>query len=106
MFRIRIRTPLIAALLALGLGLSSAYAASVEISRHVPAGLTINVLPIEASADVDGDSRVDRYDLIAVAKKLGTRPARGETADINHDGIIDVVDLAIVARYFGLEAQI
>ena len=87
------------------LGLGIAYGASVEISSSVPGGVTINIVPIQASADVNGDGIVDRRDLAAVTRKLGTHPAGRAREDINHDGTIDIIDLTIIAQYFGQRVQ-
>ena len=88
-------------MLALGLGIASATPG--EISRSVPGSITINVVSIEALADVDGNGIVDQRDLMAVTGRLGTPAAPGEPEDVNRDGIIDVLDLAVIARFLGLE---
>lgn len=82
-----------------------AYAASVQVSRPIPSGITVNVLSIQALADIDGNGIVDDLDLEAIRAKLGTRPNGILPEAINHDGIVDLFDLAIVARYFGLEVS-
>ena len=82
-----------------------AYAASVQVSRPIPSDITVNVLSIQALADIDGNGIVDDLDLEAIRAKLGTRPNGILPEDINHDGIVDLFDLAIVARYFGLEVS-
>ena len=87
------------------LGLGIAYGASVENSSSVPGGVTINIVPIQASADVNGDGIVDRGDLAAVTRKLGTHPAGRARENINHDGAIDIIDLTIIAQYFGQRVQ-
>ena len=96
-------TTLVIAMLVLVLGLSISYATSAQIFRPVPGSITINLVPIEELADIDGNGKVDHRDLVAVARVLNTRPASDMREDINHDGIIDVFDLAIVARYLGRE---
>lgn len=90
-------------LIALGLGI--AYATSAQVSRSVPGGITVNIIPIQSLADIHGDGKVDHQDLMAVIGGLHTRPAGGATEDINHDRTVDVLDLAIVARYFGREVD-
>ena len=103
---IAIKTVLIPSLLVFAVGLGIAYGTSAEISRDIPAITVINVISLADLADIDGDGKVDRRDLMAIATKLNTRPAEDAREDINHDGAIDVSDLAIVARYFKREAQV
>ena len=81
------------------------YAASVQFSRPIPSTITVNVISIQALADIDGSGIVDDLDLEAIRAKLGTRPDGFLPEDINHDGIVDLFDLAIVARYFGLQVS-
>ena len=92
--------------LALVLGLGIAYASSTEPSRSVPGSITINFVPIQASADINCDGIIDGQDLMAIAGLLNTQPAGNASGDVNGDGAIDVFDLAIAARHFGLEVQI
>ncbi len=47
------------------------------------------------SADVNGDSRVNLLDLVAVASSFGTAGA-GNPADVNADGHVDLSDLLAV----------
>ena len=114
----KIKTALIIALSILVLALGIAYATSVEISREVPGGITINniIPPTPTSeppkgdpderADIDGNGVIDFRDLQAIARKLNTHPASGMDEDVNQDGTIDVLDLAIAARFLGQEVQI
>ena len=87
------------------LGLSIAHATSVTISRPVPGGITVYVVPTEVLADIDGSGVVDQKDLMAISRKLGLLSGPDAVEDINRDGAVDVLDLAIVARYFGLEVR-
>ena len=52
--------------------------------------------------DVDGNRIVDQRDLMAVNRRLDTPAAPGEPEDVNRDGIIDVLDVAVIARFLGL----
>ena len=97
---------MIAAVCLLAFGLGIQYASSAEISRSVPGRITINFLTIQASADIDGNGVVDHRGLMVMAAKLNTYPAGKSREDINHDGLIDVLDLAIVAQYFGQRVEI
>ena len=96
----------IVTVLALVLSLGIAYANSTDISRSVPGSITINYLPIQATADINCDGTIDSQDLRAVAGLLNTHPAGVVREDVNDDGAIDVIDLAIVARHFGQEVEI
>ena len=102
-WKVPTKAALVIVVLACALGLSIPYAASASISRPVGGSGTINILPIQASADVDGNGIVDGQDLLAVARKLNTVPAGHAREDVNRDSVIDVIDLAIVARYSGQE---
>ena len=86
-----------------GLGVSVAYGGASEISRSMPGSVTINVVSIQQLADINGSGTIDGPDLTAVTTKLNSEPAPGAPEDINRDGEIDVLDVAIVARYFGQE---
>ena len=100
-----VKTGLLAFGVLLLVGLSIAHASSAEISRAVPGGITVYVVPTEALADIDGNGVVDHRDLMAIRRKLGLLSGPDAVEDINRDGTVDVLDLAIVARYFGLEVQ-
>ena len=93
-------------MLALVIGLGITDASSVEFSRSVPGSISINYLPIQASADVNCDGIIDGQDLMAIAGLLNTHPVGVAREDVSGDGAIDVFDLAIVARYFGQGVQI
>ena len=96
-----IKAALTIALFLLAIGLGAIHGGVSDITRPVPGRITVNVLSIQASADVDGNGRVDIGDLKEVSRKLNTSTTRRIREDINHDGVVDVVDLAIVARHFG-----
>ena len=103
---IGITTPLLVVLLALLLGLGIAYAASREISRDIPGSITINIVSIEEILDFDRDGSIDHLDLLAVSRKLNTRAVGDVPEDVNGDGVVDVLDLAIVASYFGRDVPV
>ena len=57
----------------------------------------------QVTADVDGNGVVDIIDLVHVASLFGTK---GQSdADINGDGVVDIVDLVLVANAFGNTAN-
>ena len=49
------------------------------------------------SADLNGDGIVNILDLVLTANQIG-HPAANNAADINKDGVIDTKDLALVAK--------
>ena len=53
-----IKTALIVAAFLLTLPLGISYAASEQISKPLHAGITVKLLPIQASADIDGNGKV------------------------------------------------
>ena len=55
---------------------------------------------VAQSADVNGDGVVNILDLVSVASHFG-KQGQDLTADVNHDGIVDVRDLVFVAGMFG-----
>ncbi len=97
-----IKVGLLVLLVLAALGMTISYA-TVEVSRDVPGTATINLLPIQESADVSKNRKVDNPDLLAIVAKLGSRATAGDPEDVNHDGVIDVLDLALVARHVGQE---
>ncbi len=54
---------------------------------------------VVAAVDVNGDGRVDIVDLALVAARLGTRGQN--SADVNADRVVNILDLVLVARRFG-----
>jgi hypothetical protein len=59
-------------LLAIALGVAVGYAA--QISRSLPGSATINVISVEAFADVGRSGVVDEQDLLSIMASLNTRP--------------------------------
>ena len=55
---------------------------------------------IAAQPDVNGDGRVNIFDLASVASQFGNQ-GQNLAADVNHDGVVDVRDLVLVASIFG-----
>lgn len=51
--------------------------------------------------DVNRDGRVDILDLAVVAAAFGSQPPTDPAADIDRDGIVDILDLAVVGLNFG-----
>jgi|SRR5271157_733795 len=60
---------------------------------------------VTVPGDIDGNGKVNLADLVHLALAYGSRPGQARwnpNADINCDGIIDVLDLNILAQYYGL----
>lgn len=69
-----------------------------EIIPLNPPSIPILIGERRTGADVNGDGVVNILDLIRVAQSLGKRDAN---MDVNGDGIVNIFDLAIVAQKLG-----
>ena len=65
------------------------YEISLTVGEQVVAG------------DVDGNGRVNIFDLVVVAQQLGKSVPADSPADANRDGVVNILDLVEVARHFG-----
>ena len=68
--------------------------------------LMSSVHPVRAAVpgDVNGDGKVDVFDVILVARSFGShlgQPNYNPAADLNNDTVIDIFDALIVAANFG-----
>ena len=88
------------------LGLGVVLASTTEVTHPVQSHVNITVLRLQWSADVDFSGRVDFDDLAAVTARLCSPAYSGDRVGINQDGVVDVLDLAIVARYLGQDVQL
>ena len=81
------------------LWVSGSVVAASTILQTAPVSATVTILPPSISEDVDRDGCIGTRDLILVARDLGADvPA---VADVNVDGRVDIVDLALVVIRFG-----
>ena len=58
-------------------------------------------VPGQMAADVDGDSQINCADIAIVKASFGKKtgqPGFDARADVNHDGIVDIRDLAAVSQ--------
>lgn len=59
---------------------------------------------IRLTGDMNGDSVVDLFDALILAKAFGSTesaPNWNPYADINHDGVVDIFDAIILSSHFG-----
>ena len=78
---------------------------ALSINTHIPALQSRGVLVkfddiVARPADVNGDGVVNILDLVSVASQFGTQ-RQNLAADVNRDGIVDILDLVFVAGTFG-----
>ena len=70
----------------------------IQVSRSPGGVLNMTLVP---KGDINLDRIVDTSDFLMVASSLGTTPPYPLAADVNGEGLADVLDLAIVAAHFG-----
>lgn len=61
--------------------------------------LTVNIKPI--CGDVNLDNEVNCEDLALIARSFNTSPPLNPSADLNEDGIVDILDLVSGGKNFG-----
>lgn len=65
------------------------------------AKVEVNVSVVEKLGDINGDRKIDKYDLKYIENSFGFKSGESgynDKADLNEDGIINVLDLMIVAK--------
>ena len=83
--------------------------ASGFLGAEGPAVLTegaTTTMPTETllGGDIDGNDVVDQYDAMTIGMSYNT--ATPEAADLNNDGVINVLDLEIVALNYNLTGPV
>ena len=78
---------------------------ALSINTHIPALQSRGVLVkfddiVARPADVNGDGVVNILDLVSVASQFGTQ-GQNLAADVNGDSVVDILDLVFVAGMFG-----
>ncbi len=59
---------------------------------------------VTIAGDINGDGKVDIFDVIALGRSFGTaisNPNWNPNADLNADGTVDLLDAVILASNFG-----
>ena len=72
-----------------------------EFDLPINATVTIKMANPAEDADVNDDGKVDGVDLSIVTRNLNTSPPGDNRADVDSNGVVNIRDLAYVARYFG-----
>ena len=81
-------------------------AGSADYDKANWADLLITAEGVESlsSEDVNRDGMVNILDLVLVAQEFGQKTPRNPQADVNNDGHVNVLDLVLVARALGEDA--
>ena len=66
--------------------------------------ITAEGVESQPSEDVNRDGMVNILDLVLVAQEFGSKPPRNTQADVNNDGQVNILDLVQVARALGENA--
>lgn len=65
------------------------------------AGGTVTVPQVTLrGGNINGDTRIDILDLVAVGAQFGSTNPNPPTADVNGDGVVDIMDIVLVAKNF------
>ncbi len=77
-----------------------------SIGQEIPAGPFEVTLVVEGKLpwDVNDDGLVNILDLVLVAQGFGPSASVNSRADINGDGTVNILDLVLVAQHFGESA--
>jgi hypothetical protein len=82
----------------------SAYARPVPNETNTANNnFTAGTVTVSIPGDIDGDFKVGPPDLVLLANAYGSKPGDAKwnpNADINNDGKVDLLDLAILAYYW------
>ena len=68
------------------------------------ADLLITAEEPEPNGDVNQDGIVNVLDMIVVAQNFGQEPPSDSRADVNQDGVVNLLDLVFVAEHFSQDA--
>ena len=66
-----------------------------------PSGLSVLVASVARAVPPTKGLVYGSSNLLTVSRELNTRVVGDVPEDVNSDGVVDVLDLAIVASYFG-----
>ncbi len=74
---------------------------SVRMGQSWEQTWNIDIVGIEVLADVNGDGIVNILDLVMVAQYIGVERPRPHRVDVNGDGVVNILDLVVVAQEIG-----
>ena len=74
---------------------------SVRMGQTWEQTWNIDIVGIEVLADVNGDGIVNILDLVMVAQYIGVERPRPHRVDVNGDGVVNILDLVAVAQEIG-----
>ncbi|MBM3240430.1 choice-of-anchor D domain-containing protein [Candidatus Poribacteria bacterium] len=81
------------------------YTGIITITSNVPdkskVSISLEGIGVPDNCDVNSDGVVNILDLVIVGKYFGKSAPDNAKADVNKDGIVDILDLNIVGQYFG-----
>ena len=69
-----------------------------------PPSPVVQTEPLELKTDVTGDGVVNVLDLILIAQHLGETAPANSGVDVNDDGTVNILDLILVAQHMGKSA--
>ena len=91
--------------------MASAVSAMVRHTQELPASFVAIAAPSSdgsetqaqqpGTSDLDGDGYIGQLDLMYVSESMGSTTPRDPAEDVNRDGQVNLLDLAMVALNFG-----
>ena len=73
--------------------------AGLDREFDLPIQATVKIVSPTEAADVNGDGKVDAADLTIVARNISLGVLGDVRADVDNNGVVNVLDLAFVGRF-------